>query len=109
MENTAMLMFHSFDGGGPEFSVVIADESLISYSIRRRYSNADHGKLCGAGYSVEITFTALRTGVTEITIEERSPIADNLDHVYRAAVGSELDITLEKQGTFMPGTHQDSI
>ncbi|MCR4595796.1 MAG: rhodanese-like domain-containing protein [Lachnospiraceae bacterium] len=93
---TASLSFESFDGGGPEFNVVIADESIASYSSRSEYNDPDHEKQQGSGYDVIITFTGLRPGETTVIIEERSPIADNLDHKYRITVDDELNVQLEQ-------------
>ena len=92
---TATLSFDSFDGGGPEFNVVIADESVVSYDSKVKYNKPDHEKLNGAGYDVIITFTGIKQGETTAVIEERSPIADNLDHKYRITVDNELNVQLE--------------
>ncbi|MCR4585550.1 MAG: hypothetical protein K5686_07460 [Lachnospiraceae bacterium] len=49
----------------------------------------------GAGYQVIITFKGIKPGETTALIEERSPIADNLDHRYRLIVDDELNVVLE--------------
>ena len=92
---TATLSFDSFDGGGPDFNVVIADESIASCESRSKYNKADHERMNGAGYQVIITFKGIKPGETTALIEERSPIADNLDHRYRLVVDDELNMTLE--------------
>ena len=92
----ATLSFDSFDGGGPEFNVVIADEDIVSYTGKAKYYDADHEELCGAGYDEIITFTGLKPGETTAVIEERSPIADNLDHEYRITVDDELNVQIEQ-------------
>ncbi len=93
---TASLSFESFDGGGPEFNVEIADESIVSYASRSKYRDPDHGKMHGSGYDEIITFTGIKPGETTVIIEERSPIADNLDHKYRVAVDDELNVQIEQ-------------
>ncbi len=93
---TASLSFESFDGGGPEFNVVITDESLVSYVSRSKYRNPDHEKMHGSGYDEIITFTGMKPGETTMTIEERSPIADNLDHKYRVTVDDGLNVRIEQ-------------
>lgn len=98
MEKTAQLAFHSFDGGGPEFTVKISDPRILSCSMRRDYGSNAGKDLCGAGYTVFCTFTGLEAGETAVTIEERSPIADNLDHFYTAAVSEDLAVTITKNG-----------
>ena len=93
---TASLSFESFDGGGPEFNVVIADESVVSYSSEAKYNKADHGEMNGAGYDEVITFTGIKPGETTVLIEERSPIADNLDYKYRITVDDTLNVQIEQ-------------
>ena len=95
-EKTASLSFESFDGGGPEFNVVIADESIVSYVSRSKYRDPDHEEMHGSGYDEIITFTGIKPGETTMIIEERSPIADNLDHKYRVTVNDELNVQIEQ-------------
>lgn len=96
---SATLEFHSFDGGGPEYSVVIEDPSIVSYSSERKYSKSNHEELDGAGYTVIFTFTGLKQGETKMTVQERSPIADNSDTVYNVTVANDLTVTLTKMTT----------
>ncbi|MCR4788148.1 MAG: protease inhibitor I42 family protein [Lachnospiraceae bacterium] len=95
-EKTASLSFESFDGGGPEFDVAVADESIVSYDSKTRYYSDDHEELCGAGYDKIFTFTGIKPGETTVLIEERSPIADNLDHTYKVTVDDELNVQIEQ-------------
>lgn len=95
-EKTASLSFESFDGGGPEFNVVIADESIVSYASKAKYRHPDHEKMHGSDYDEIITFTGIKPGETTVIIEERSPIADNLDHKYRLTVDDELNVQIEQ-------------
>ena len=92
---TASLSFESFDGRGPEFNFVIADESVVSCSSEVKYNKAYHEEMNGAGYDEVITFTGIKPGETTVLIEERSPIADNLDHKYRVTVDDELNVKIE--------------
>ncbi len=97
MEYTpASLNFESFDGGGPGFNVVIADESIVSYSSKKKYRDPDHEEMDGADYDVIIAFTGKKPGETTVIIEERSPIADNIDHKYRMTVDDELNVQIEQ-------------
>ncbi|MBR5376371.1 MAG: hypothetical protein IK139_03755 [Lachnospiraceae bacterium] len=98
-EKTTQLSFESFDGGGPEFDVVIGDESIVSYERSRTYSSPDHETEDGAGYTVRYSFKGLKPGETYMTIMERSPIADNLDHLYKVSVDEDLHVKIELQGT----------
>ena len=94
-EGVATLSFESFDGGGPEFNVVLEDEGLVSYESKKEYTNADHEDLDGAGYTVTFSFTGKAKGETGMTIEERSPIGDNFDHKYKVSVAEDLSVTIE--------------
>ena len=102
MDNKAELSFESFDGGGPEFKVVLEDESIVSYESFRKYNNPDHEEMGGSGYLVKIRFTGLKQGETAMTIEERSPIADNLDHLYKLKVNEDLQVEIETLETKDP-------
>lgn len=93
---TASLRFDSFDGGGPEFSVEIADPELVSCVCSRSYVSADHEDVDGAGYTVTFTFTGLRPGQTTATVQARSPIAENFDAVYAVTVDDRLNVALEQ-------------
>jgi len=92
----ASLSFESFDGGGPDFNVVIADEGIVSYETEVKYHNSDHGEMTGSGFDKIITFTGIKPGETMLVVEERSPIADNLDHTYRITVDDELNVQIEQ-------------
>ncbi len=91
----AKLSFESFDGGGPDFNVLIADEGIVSYETEVKYHSSDHGEMNGSGFDKIITFTGIKPGETTVVVEERSPIADNLDHKYRVTVDEELNVQFE--------------
>ena len=95
----AKLTFSSFDGGGPEYSVFFADESIASYTGERRYGNENHEEIDGASYDVVFTFSGLKQGETRMTVEERSPIAGNFDHFYVLKVDEKLNVTIELTGS----------
>ena len=94
---TVTLTYESFDGGGPEYTVSVGDETLVSYSRDTRYKNSNSGDAEGSGYYVIFEFTGLVPGETEVTIQARSPIADNFDEIYSVSVDSELKITMERK------------
>ena len=93
-QQTAIISFESFDGGGPNFNIAAEDAGIVSWESVRNYPKADHDNLTGAGYTVSFTFTGLKPGSTRLTVQERSPIADNLDHIYDVAVDSDLNVAL---------------
>ena len=95
-DGTAELSFHSFDGGGPEFQVVLKDPDVVSYETSVHYAKADHAELTGSGYTITYVFTGKKAGETSMTIEERSPIADNLDHNYHVSVDEDLHVTIRE-------------
>ena len=90
------LSFRSFDGGGPQYSVRVDDPTLVSAAQTKRYAKKDHKVLEGAGYEVIFTFTGLKAGTTVLTVEERSPIAGNYDHIYEVTVDENLQVTLRE-------------
>ena len=91
-DKTAELSFHSFDGGGPSFRVKIEDESLVTYDQRRVYTVKNREMVCGAGYTVYVTFFGLKPGKTTAVVEARSPIAENFDAVYDIEVSEDLSV-----------------
>ena len=91
----AELHFESFDGGGPSFEVLIADAGIVRCSRSVHYSKPDHEEMTGAGYTVTLRFTGLAPGETELTVQARSPIAENSDMRYLARVDSALNVELE--------------
>ena len=55
MKKTASLEFHSFDGG-PSFTAILEDSSIVSVKETTKYSKANHAELHGAGFTVTFTF-----------------------------------------------------
>lgn len=94
--HTATLHFDSFEGGGPEYSVEVADPALVSVASARSYAGADHDEEDGAGFTVTITFTGVKPGRTTATLQARSPIAENFDAVYAVTVDENLNVTLQQ-------------
>ena len=72
------------------------DNEIVSYERKVRYRNADHAKMTGSGYTVTFSFTGIKPGETKMLIEERSPIADNLDRKYNVVVDEELHVSIEE-------------
>ena len=95
----AVLSFHSFDGGGPEYTVTVEDPSVISVECARKYAKSNHEKLSGAGYTETFTFKGLRAGETKLTVSAQSPITGNTDTQYIAVVDDTLHVTLTKETT----------
>ena len=95
---TAKLSFESFDGGGPSYDIVLDDPSLASWKVWHEYAKNDHEQMTGAGYTVTFTFTGLTPGETRLTVEQRSPIAGNIDHYYRLTVDAAGNVTLRYEG-----------
>lgn len=93
---TATLSFQSFDGGGPVFEVILQDQEIVSYESKVYYAKADHERMTGAGYTVSYVFTGKKAGETSMTIQERSPIAENLDHKYSVSVDENLNVTIKE-------------
>ena len=92
----ATLTFHSFDGGGPRYSVVL-DSDIVSCQKEKRYKNPDHKKVRGAGYDVVFTFTGLKAGETVVTVQKRSPVheRENEDRLYKLKVDNDLNVKIE--------------
>lgn len=98
MENTAVLEFHSFDGGGPSFTAVLEDSSIVAVEKTVEYSKPNHAELDGAGFTVTFTFSGRKAGKTGLVIEERSPIAGNYDRTYAVTVSDDMHVMVEALG-----------
>ncbi len=88
------LSYDSFDGGGPEYTVEIEDDSLLDYEIAKKYYSENHAEEDGSSYAVSIVFTGLKTGSTAVTISARSPVGINYDEVYRADTDENLNVNM---------------
>ena len=95
-QRDAVLTFDSFDGGGPEYTLTVGDPAIVSFTSERRYRDADHDEIDGAGYSIVFTLTGLQAGETTATVSARSPIAENYDAVYRVCVDEALRVSVER-------------
>lgn len=95
----AKLEFHSFDGGGPEYSVEIEDSSVVKYERANKYNKPNHAEMEGSGYTVTFTFTGLKPGATTATVKARSPIGENFDTVYEIIVDKSLKVSVNERET----------
>lgn len=96
-KGSTALTFDSFDGGGPEYSVKLEDESVVSCKQTRHYNSPKHEQMTGSGYTVKIEFFGLKPGKTTATVECRSPIADNFDAIYDIEVNEDLGVTVTER------------
>ncbi len=93
----AVLVFDSFDGGGPSYAVEIADPTVLKCSMKKEYKSPFHNQMKGAGFRVTFTFTGLKPGETAFTVAVRSPITGNEELYYTASVDDALRVTLNAQ------------
>ncbi len=93
-EKTAVLEFHSFDGGGPSYTAEIADPAVLSCKTETKYNNPFHFTMKGAGYQVILTFRGRAPGKTEVTVLADSPISGKARRVYLAEVDGDLRVSL---------------
>lgn len=94
----AQLSFDSFDGGGPEYNVVIDDSDVLSYTENRVYHQKDHEQLDGAGFDVIFTFKGLKQGETKITVTNT---IDDTAEVFSAKVDDGLNVIISELSTDM--------
>ena len=96
-ESSSVLVFESFDGGGPQYHISGYDEGIVSVSISRKYYKDDHEMMTGAGYSVIMTFTGLKQGKTSAHIRSTSPIAESWERDYDITVDRNLNVTVKER------------
>ena len=62
------LTYHSYDGGGPRYTVTIKDPAIVACEKTVEYAKSDHSQLEGAGYDVTFTLTGKVPGETTVTV-----------------------------------------
>ena len=93
-QKEVVLSFHSFDGGGPTFSVILDDPAALSYKTEQKYSSPHHAEMDGAGFTVYITLKGLKPGETAFTVVSDSPITGTEEMRYVARVYEDLSLTV---------------
>ena len=96
------LVFDSFDGGGPSYSVHLDDPTLVTVTSRIDYRNPDHNEIDGAAFSVTFTFTGNRAGETGMTVSVTSPLEPDYEIRYAVSVDEALCVTLTETGRTDP-------
>lgn len=90
----ATLRFSSFDGGGHVYRAVVEDPAIVAIRVDYDYGDIGDEPIDGAPYDAVFTITGLAPGTTIVTVEGRSPILENDDAIYTAAVDEALNVTL---------------
>ncbi|MBQ7455652.1 MAG: hypothetical protein IJS53_04345 [Clostridia bacterium] len=67
---TVSFTFHSFDGGGPEWTPVLSAPEAVRWTSSVRYKKADHAELNGAGYDITYTFYGRVPGTVTLWFSE---------------------------------------
>ena len=97
---SVVLRFSTFAGGGPEYSAVIEDESILSCEVSYDSFGMEGEIIDGAAYDVIFAFTGLQPGMTTVTLQRTSPMLDYREEYYMAHVGGDLRVEM-KEGTAM--------
>ncbi|GEM_PF-1192568 len=98
----ATLIFHSFDGGGPSFTMEIEDASVLSYRGDKVYNSPKHDQMTGAGFKVIFTLIGLKPGDTAFTVTAESPITGIETYRYFAHIDADLNVTVEPENPDKP-------
>ena len=88
------LRFDSFDGGGPEYEFRTEKKGIFTWYSSRRYYNADHEKLCGAGYDVVFSLFPMRSGISSAVITGDSPICPEPPQRIYVRVSEDLVVSI---------------
>lgn len=94
-DKTATLEFDSFDGGGPEYTAVIEDETIAEFSKEIKYDKPDHDEIDGAGYKVIYTISGKNPGKTRMTVSSTMQGVKEDDNVYEVTVSEDNKVTVE--------------
>ena len=92
-DETAVLRFSSFAGGGYEYTVEVDDPSVVRCSAAYEYE--EHAEeIDGASFDFVVTLTGTKPGSTTVSVYGWSPILENEDSVYTVTVDDELRVVL---------------
>ena len=93
----AVLSFSSFDGGGYEYTAVIEDPAVLSFTAFREYGSSRKAYETGSAYQMVFEFTGLQAGETRIFISAESPILEFYEMTYIAQVNEALEVSLSAE------------
>ena len=85
-----------------EYNVIIEDPTVLAYSSVLDYGKQTDPPECGGSYNTLFTFKGLKAGTTSVKVEERCAADPGYDHIYKAVVDEDLNVTLEKVETVTP-------
>lgn len=88
----AVLSFHSFEGGGPEYSFKTEIKGIFTWYSRCVYNKPGHEQLCGAGYDIIYELYPLRKGRATAVITSGSPIVPESSQRITVIVDENLKI-----------------
>ena len=92
-----VLSFSSFDGGGYEYTAVIEDPAVLSFTASREYGSSRKAYETGSAYQMVFEFTGLQAGETRIFISAESPILEYFEMTYIAKVNEALEVSLSAE------------
>ncbi len=87
------LSYHSFDGGGPQYSIETHMKGIFTWYYNNIYQDSNHENLCGAGYDWVCDFYPLRPGEDEAVITGDSPICPTPKQIVHIKVDDNLNIS----------------
>ena len=90
------ITYESFDGGGPRYSAVIEDPSIVSCSTDTKYKYKDGSNAEGSGYYVYLHLKGLKEGTTTLTVTADS-FAVNFMESFTVTVDSTLAVQIEAE------------
>ncbi len=88
------LSFESFDGGGHEYEVKIADPDIVEWTSYRAYNDPNHEEMNGSSYDYVVVLTPKAPGITELMVHGTSPIIEEVTYLYTIEVASDLSMTV---------------
>lgn len=93
--------YHSFDGGGPEYTVELSDDQTVHAYSYVEYANPDHNLMDGSAFDEVWVFSGRKPGKTEVIVTmnlygERT----TTDH-FELTVDEDLTVKCER-GKWLP-------
>lgn len=89
--------YHSFSGGGPEYSMKLHERGIFTYFCNKEYNQPGGEFLCGGGFDYIYRLYPLRQGKAAATITASSPICPQPPIKMTVEVNDKLEMTISQE------------
>ena len=102
LNETYRTVFHSYEGGGPEYFVKISNEDVLQYYSRTLYSNTHGERGTGSGFDVIFYFGGRNPGTADVYIISNSLGEGHIKDAFSLVIDENYHITKSMEGLANP-------